>query len=163
MLQVPRPALWIGFAGLLPFAAGAVAVWVLPQGWNDFAQFIQMAYAACILSFMGAVHWGLAMAGTGVSGPGVARAGAPGGDSHAGMTWTRTFGSVIPPLLAWLSLVMAPLPGLILLILSFVGLFWADLQAIRLGQAPTWYLPLRKALTIGVVICLGISLMRLVM
>ena len=116
-----------------------------------------MAYAACILSFMGAVHWGLAMAGTGVAGPGPSN-----GDSHAGMTWTRVGGSVIPPLLAWLSLIMAPVPGLILLILSFVGLFWADLTAIRLGQAPTWYLPLRKALTIGVVICLGISLMRLV-
>ncbi|WP_208539360.1 DUF3429 domain-containing protein [Algihabitans albus] len=162
MRQVPRPALWLGLAGLIPFAAGAVAVWALPQGWNDFAQFIQMAYAACILSFMGAVHWGLAMAGTGVAGPGVTGAGTAAGDSHAGMTWTRTAGSVIPPLLGWLALIMAPLPGLILLILSFVGLFWADMQAIRLGRAPTWYLPLRKTLTIGVVICLGISVMRLV-
>ncbi len=154
MPEAPRPAVWLGFAGLIPFAAGAVAVWALPQGWNDFAQFIQMAYAACILSFMGAVHWGLAMAGTGTGAH---------GDSFAGMTWQRAGGSVIPPLLGWIALVMAPLPGLILLIASFVGLFWADLHAIRLGQAPTWYLPLRKALTIGVVVFLGASAMRLVM
>lgn len=157
MPQVPRPALWLGLAGLIPFAAGAVAIWSVEPRWSGVALIVQMAYAACILSFMGAVHWGLAMAGTGVTGPGPST-----GGSHAGMTWTRAGGSVIPPLLAWLSLIMAPLPGLILLILSFVGLFWADLKAIRLGQAPTWYLPLRKTLTIGVVICLGISLMRLV-
>jgi hypothetical protein len=131
-------------------------VWLLPMGWNDFARYIQMAYAACILSFMGAVHWGLAMAGTGVAGPG------PSDDSRAGATWTRLGGSVIPPLLAWVALVMAPLPGLILLILSFAGLFWADLAAIRLGQAPTWYLPLRKALTAGAIACLGLTTLHLV-
>ncbi len=155
MPQVPRPAFWLGLAGLIPFAAGAVAVWALPRAWDDFAQFILMAYAACILSFMGAVHWGLAMAGTGVGGPGPA-----GGDSHAGMTWTRTGGSVVPPLLGWLSLLMAPLPGLILLLAGFVGLYWADVQAIRLGQAPTWYLPLRRLLTAGVVLCLGAAALR---
>jgi hypothetical protein len=159
LADVPRPALWLGFAGLLPFAAGALAVWILPGTHQlaGYALYAQMAYAACILSFMGAVHWGLAMAGTGVAGPGAT------GDSHAGMTWQRAGGSVVPPLLAWVALVMAPLPGLVLLILAFAGLFWADVAAIRAGQAPAWYLPLRRALTSGVVLLLGASLLRVVL
>jgi hypothetical protein len=154
MPQVPRSALWLGLAGLIPFAAGALAVWGLPPAPAGFARFIQMAYGACILSFLGAVHWGLAMAGTGTGTP---------GDSAAGLTWKRAGGATVPALLGWIALVMTPLPGMILLIASFAGLFWADVQAVRLGQAPTWYLPLRRLLTIGVVVCLGISALRVVL
>jgi len=56
--NLPALAWPLGLAGLIPFAAGAAAV---ALGWHG-AGFALAAYAACILSFLGAVHWGLALA-----------------------------------------------------------------------------------------------------
>lgn len=150
--RVPRPALVFGFCGLLPFIAGSLAVWALPPGWRDYALFIQAAYGAIILSFLGAIHWGLALAGT-----------AAGGDSHRAMTWNRLGWTVIPALLGWAALMMTAVPGLILLILSFFGLLMGDAAAIRNGQAPAWYLDLRRPLTAAVILCLGLSLIRVLL
>jgi hypothetical protein len=64
--------MWLGAAGLIPFvscAAGVAAGGIdlsLPLGVSmtpDQLVHLQAVYGASILSFMGAVHWGLAMAG----------------------------------------------------------------------------------------------------
>ena len=50
----------LGVAGLLPFIAGAAAVWLVgPQDRLPAAALL--AYAALIASFLGGIHWGLAM------------------------------------------------------------------------------------------------------
>ncbi|WP_026988765.1 DUF3429 domain-containing protein [Fodinicurvata fenggangensis] len=152
LAQLPRPALVLGFAGLLPFVAGSLAVWFLPMGWNDYALFIQMAYAAVILSFLGAIHWGLALAGTGTE-----------GSDRDALTWKRLGWSVVPALLGWFALVMTPVPGLILMILSFFGILQGDVLAVRRGQAPVWYIALRRPLTAAVILCLGLSLIRVLL
>lgn len=134
--DVPRPALVLGFAGLLPFLAGSAGAWA--AGYPDILIVVnlQMAYGAVILSFLGAVHWGLALA-----------------QNDAG-NWQRLGLSVLPALAGWVAL-MVPNPlGLMLLIVGFAAVFFADLRSPRL---PPWYKVLRKPLTLVVIVCLAAS------
>jgi hypothetical protein len=59
---VPKVPLFLGFAGLLPFLGATVGAYSCVV--TDIAayQLIEVTYGASILSFMGAVHWGTAMA-----------------------------------------------------------------------------------------------------
>lgn len=147
--SVPRPAAAYGAAGLLPFVVGAVLVWVLPYPWNAFALDVLLYYGAVILSFLGAVHWGLAMAGAGA-------------ESHGqeSRDWARLGWSVAPALVAWVSLIMVPLVGALMQILAFTAVVFADARAVRLGLAPRWYPRLRRPLTAVVVISLGAAALR---
>lgn len=52
-------ALWLGYAGLIPFVAGAMLAWLLPPDSRSFAAQALSAYAAVIVSFLGGIHWGI--------------------------------------------------------------------------------------------------------
>lgn len=54
-------ALALGYGGLLPFAAGAMAVWLAPAAHQAWVVQGLAAYAALIATFLGGIHWGLAM------------------------------------------------------------------------------------------------------
>jgi len=144
---VPWPAAVYGGAGLIPFAALAVLVWVLPPGWANRALDLLLGYGAVILSFLGAAHWGLALAGAG-------------GD-RTEQSWQRLGWSVTPALVGWVSLALVPLAGLILQLAGFTAAFFADIRAVRLGIAPAWYPRLRRPLTVVVLICLGAAAVRI--
>jgi hypothetical protein len=132
--RVPPLAAWLGGFGLLPFIAGVVLVAGLDAKWAlDPLRF----YATVILSFLGGVHWGLAI-----------------DDLSGRAAWTRLGGSVLPALVAWLALSIAPAPGLLLLAATFVLLLLADVLAARKRIAPRWYPRLRVPLTAIVVACL---------
>ena len=47
--------------GLLPFLATALLSWIAAEDWRGVALYALAAYGAVILSFLGAVHWGLAL------------------------------------------------------------------------------------------------------
>jgi hypothetical protein len=141
----PRYASLLGYLGLLPFAAGGLGVWLAPAATAALAGRALVAYAAVILSFMGAVHWGLAM-----------HASHPGRDRQ--LAW-----SVVPALIAWIALLLPALVALPLLLVSFAVLNAADRGAARAGAAPGWYPELRLPLTIGVVVCLGLAWLRVVL
>ena len=143
---VPRPAAVYGGAGLVPFAALAVLVWVLPPGWANRALDLLLGYGAVILSFLGAAHWGLALAGA--------------GGARAETGWRRLGWSVTPALLGWVSLALVPLAGLVLQLAGFTAAFFADIRAVRLGIAPGWYPRLRRPLTIVVLLCLAAAASR---
>lgn len=89
----------LGHAGLLPFAAGALLVWLLQPGaypeQHAFAVLALSAYAASIVSFLGGIHWGLVMR-------------QPGAATPAQLLW-----GVLPSLLAWLGLLMRADAGLV--------------------------------------------------
>ena len=56
-----RLVLQLGYAGLLPFLLMMLGVWSADPGWiSDFVKG-QLAYAMVILSFLGGVHWGVAL------------------------------------------------------------------------------------------------------
>lgn len=139
--QPPFLARLLGYCGLLPFVSGALCVWLAPQAMQQLIMTALLNYTAIILAFMGAIHWGLAMA-VGTDG----REDAP---LQLGL-------SVIPALVGWTA-VSFGLPATLalpVLLLAFVGLYLADLRAIALGLAPPWYRALRRPLTLVVVLSL---------
>jgi hypothetical protein len=166
---IPRPALWLGIAGLLPLFATAAAVWLLPADQAGLVLDIQLYYAAIVLSFLGAVHWGLAIAGFGtelrgteIRGPEIRSPEIRAGESPGAETigWVRLTWSVVPALVGWVALLMTAVPALVTLMIAFAAVFGADLAAARRGLAPAWYPVLRRPLTVLVVLSLGASLMR---
>jgi hypothetical protein len=96
---VPPWAARLGYAGALPFVALAASAWWMPEAGRAQVMLALLAYAASIASFMGAIHWGLAMRGVGPhkSGP---------------FLW-----GVIPSLVAWLALLLPVSQGLVTLAL----------------------------------------------
>ena len=135
----PPLAYRLGYAGLLPFAAGAVGVWIAPAGWKPVIEAALIGYAAVILAFMGAVHWGLAMAGR------------PERRSlQLGL-------SVLPALLGWVALLLPAGLAYPLVMAAFLALLAFDRRAVALGLAPRWYPSLRTPLTAGVLLSLALA------
>jgi len=149
--DVPRPAAVYGGTGLIPLVVCALAVWLAPSGWDTFALNVQLFYGAVIISFLGAAHWGLALAGVGTD-----------GDEQAACSWTRLGWSVAPALVGWVSLIVVPLVGLVMQILAFAAAYAADVRVVHAGLAPPWYPRLRRPLTAVAVIALGAPLLRVI-
>jgi hypothetical protein len=138
--QPPRLAILLGYAGLIPFISGAIGIWITPPAWRTDVLTALLHYAAVILAFMGAIHWGLAMA-----------------RERQDDAAHRQLGlSVLPALLGWLAISsgLSALLALALLISGFIGLYLADVHAVKLELAPRWYTALRKPLTAVVLISL---------
>ena len=144
-VDAPRPARLLGYLGLLPFLAGTLAMWLAPPDLVAKASRALLYYGAVILSFMGAVHWGLAMHGD-----------YPGRDRQLAM-------SVLPALVAWGALMLPAFAAFPILLVSFSVLNAADRRAVAVGAAPAWYPLFRMPLTIIVVVCLGAAWLRLVL
>jgi hypothetical protein len=62
--NVPKPAMLFGFAGVMPCLAASVMSVVYADTPQLLAVIepVQVGFGACILSWLGAVHWGLEMA-----------------------------------------------------------------------------------------------------
>ncbi len=88
----PAVAQVLGYAGLLPFVAASMAVWLLPPPAQGWAVQGLAAYAALIATFLGGIHWGLAL-----------RAPQP------PLIWWLW--GVLPSLLAWAALLAQPVWG----------------------------------------------------
>jgi hypothetical protein len=131
---VPAGPFWLGWAGVLPFAACAAAVIAsVPLPIDPVRALI--GYGCVILSFMGGAQWGLAT-------------------RDRGVTAGRYAASVVPALAAWPALLLPPGIALALLIAGFTGLCAYDLWTVRNGEAPGWYGRLRVQLTGAVVFLL---------
>lgn len=139
---LPRPALLFGPAGLLPFLAGALAATLGPAETRPAAAVALLAYGACILSFLGAVHWGLAL-----------RAPA----AEAGAAAARLGLGVVPALLGWAGLMLPVRAGLGLVAAAILATALAETLAAARGLLPGGYLRLRWALSLGAALCLGVA------
>ena len=139
--STPAPAYvaWLGYGGLIPFILLAAAVYVFPQYAELLARGL-LGYGAVILSFVGALHWGFAMAIPSLS---VTQR------LHS-YQW-----SVVPALLAWVALsIDSAVWGAALLVLGFLANYWRDVALSRATELPGWYLPLRLRLTAVASLCL---------
>ena len=142
MNAIPRSALILGLAGLLPFLWGALTVlrpelgqWgQLTLGGRFVGPYVQLFYGAVILSFMSGVLWGFATKATGR----VATAG--------------YILSVIPALWAFFMTGGGPTAAAINLIVGFLALLLLDWHFWRLELAPSWWMHLRVLLTAIVVL-----------
>lgn len=133
----PPPALFLGFTGAIPFCGLATMSLIFPEFTSSIVQ-AQQAYGACILSFLGAIHWGYALAE----------------GSKLGPSWSTLSYSVSPSLIAWTSLLLHPVPGLMTLC---VGLAFALSKDLKITHFPAWYHALRKALSTLAVASLGFT------
>ncbi|SFS20397.1 DUF3429 domain-containing protein [Yoonia litorea] len=141
MNSIPRSALILGLAGLIPFLWGAATI-LFPQlqswglatfGGRFVGPYVQLFYGAVILSFMSGVLWGFATKATGRA-------------ATAGYIL-----SVIPALWAFFMTGGGPTTAAVNLIVGFLGLLMLDWHFWRLGLAPQWWMHLRVLLT-GIVV-----------
>ncbi|KAF9469374.1 hypothetical protein BDZ94DRAFT_1244303 [Collybia nuda] len=154
--EVPKPVMVFGLAGGLPYLGASattvylahsagqaatgiatnidpgVALTILDQALN-----IQVTYGAVMLSFLGALHWGMEFAGYG------------GNKGYA-----RLALGAAPVLFAWPTLALQPMTALIWQWVGFTGLWWADAKATSHGWAPKWYSQYRFYLSILVGTCI---------
>nr|WP_315429326.1 DUF3429 domain-containing protein [uncultured Albidiferax sp.] len=136
--SLPPTVAWLGYGGLLPFIALALAA-VLDSAPHYAWGAALRTYGAVILAFVGALHWGFAMALAGLD---------------ARQRQRRFVWSVVPSLLAWPALLVPPWLALGLLVVGFLAHYAQDLRLARMASLPTWYLPLRLRLTTVACVCL---------
>ncbi len=143
--MIPRPALAIGLAGLLPFLWGALTV-LLPGlaeatvhaiGPRFAGPYVLAAYGTVILCFMSGALWGFACTG------------------RVALPYAL---SVLPALWAFFAVGGGPAQALSALVVGFLGILVFDLQFASWGLAPAWWMRLRLLLTAVVVPCLLVGL-----
>ena len=132
-------ARWAGYLGLLPFVAALVLAILgtsgsggVPPFWAlSNAEALALAWGAIILTFVAAVHWGLALAGA--------------------WAWTRVsvLGAILPSVVALAALLVGGIRGLALLVAGF-GLFWLYEHRFHAAHLPADYLTMRRHLTLSV-------------
>ena len=139
--SMPKPAAILGGLGLLPFIALSIQVATgLPLGprMTGPALYALTIYGAVILSFLGGIQWGLAVA-----------------NADRSDAWRRFAFSALPSFAAFAALWFGGRIGLITLAtaLGVWGLY--EIWSTGLGEAPAWYGKLRAALTVFSVAAVG--------
>ncbi len=147
MNAIPRAALLLGIAGLIPFLWGVATLWfpgLAAFGTEAFGPrfvgpYVQLSYGTVILAFMSGVLWGFATKATGrvaASGYGL---------------------SVMPALWAFFFVGGGPVSAAIYLATGFIALLGLDYMFWRQGLAPSWWMHLRVLLSVVVVACLAVT------
>ena len=141
-VRVETMGMRLGYLGLIPFVVGAVTA-LLSQELVSLAFQTFILYSLAILSFMGGVHWGLALiTGTRQS--------------------TRLLISVVPVVAAWICLIALPAP-LTLAVLGggFIAQWFIDRPILAELSIPSWYLEMRPRLAYVVAGCHLFMLFRM--
>ncbi len=137
-------ATWLGYAGLIPFVVGCGLIVVGHGALRQIAIEGLLHYAAIIVSFMAAIHWGRAMF-----------------DAAAANQRLLLLFSVIAALLGWLCLFSDSTTAMFCLAMIFAGLYGFDRLTLMGQPASTWYLTLRLRLTAVVIVTLVVSALAL--
>jgi len=149
MKSVPRQAYLIGLAGVLPYlgtslstvfcaweinhSVGGIGSIMTSQTAETFLHILeplQVGYGAVILSFLGAIHWGLEFA------------------RYGGQQGYKRYAiGVFAPAVAWPTLLMPIEYALITQFAAFTLLYYIDTKATYRGWTPPWYSIYRFVLT----------------
>lgn len=155
--RLPLLAVILGIGGLIPLLASGVGAlaWPASSDWSTRALLALVGCSAVILSFLGAVHWGLALAGDAPRGVVQSRA-----TLHARLSL-----GVVPAAIGWAALLVTfiglPTAALAVLDAGFIAVIIAEAQANRRGLLPPGYIWLRWALSIVVIVTLtSVALVR---
>lgn len=136
--DLPVNARRLGTAGLLPFAAGALLVWLVrDQEAHGFVAQALSVYAALIVSFLGGIHWGLAF-------------------RHAEPPMPLLLWGVVPALVAWPAVLMPPWSGLVLHGVMLVACYAVDRRIYPAEGVARW-LTLRFRLSAVAALCCFIA------
>ncbi|KAL8692670.1 MAG: hypothetical protein Q9218_002343 [Villophora microphyllina] len=159
--EVPREALVVGMAGIIPYVATSLSTVYLAWDINHAAmdghgfllsgqtaelllhilEPLQVGYGAVIISFLGAIHWGFEWA-----------------KYHGTKGYARYAIGVVAPAVAWPTLLLPVEYALIAQFSAFTFLYFADSRAVIRGWAPQWYSTYRFVLTFIVGASIVISL-----
>lgn len=156
LAEVPREAYALGLAGTIPYFATSLATvylsWNMRTPWptnsnildsimlnNETAaqwlshvELLQVGYGAAIISFLGAIHWGLEWAEKAPKDP---------------RTRYRYAVGVLAPAVAWPTILL-PVPfALTAQFGAFVALYFVDSRFTTKGWTPHWYGTYRFVLT----------------
>lgn len=149
--EVPRDSYYLGAAGVIPYAATSLStvylcydighaqenltngILISPETAYQLLKIIepvQVGYGAVIISFLGAIHWGLEYA------------------EYGGRHGYRRYAiGVAAPAVAWPTLLMPIETALTVQFLAFNMLYFADARASMRGWCPPWYATYRFVLT----------------
>lgn len=168
MNSVPREAYALGLSGTLPYLATSLSTVYLswninaewPAGsqllnsilinpetaahWLQVLEPIQVGYGAVIISFLGAIHWGLELAEKNPSYP---------------RTTTRYAIGVLAPAVAWPTIFMPIEWALTTQFTAFLALYFTDSRVTVKGWVPAWYATYRFVLTAIVGVAIFLSLL----
>ncbi|KAM6532535.1 hypothetical protein FSOLCH5_001959 [Fusarium solani] len=165
--SVPRESHILGLAGTLPYMGTSLSTvflaWDLNKQWptgnafydtifvdHETAKYLlsiieplQLAYGAVIISFLGAIHWGLEYAEK---------------QPLRERTRFRYGMGLAASIIAWPTLLLPVEYALTTQFMAFVALYFADSRAATRGWAPQWYGTYRFLLTAMVGLAIFISL-----
>ncbi|KAJ4381864.1 hypothetical protein N0V86_003231 [Didymella sp. IMI 355093] len=147
--EVPKEAYYVGLAGTVPYLGTSLATVLCAYEINHsvggqgailsehtathllhLLEPIQIGYGASIISFLGAIHWGLEWA------------------KYGGVQgYPRYAIGVFAPMAGWSATMMPIEYALITQFMSFVGLYFIDTRAALKGWTPPWYREYRFILT----------------
>lgn len=136
--RLPPLAILLGALGVLPFIIFGIGALGASTQRDQVSVLLLTAYGACILSFLGGVHWGFALEGTGTGAAARSRLGL----------------GVLPALIGWVAVALAlrmPVLGLAALIGGFVGTAVIESRAHHKDLMPRGYMVLRWILSVVVV------------
>ncbi|MBI3285358.1 MAG: DUF3429 domain-containing protein [Burkholderiales bacterium] len=126
-----RLVIRIGIAGLVPFILLTPICWLVHPDWLGYFIRAQLSYGIAILSFLGGLHWGVALLH---------------GAKDEQETKKSLLWGVIPTLIAWCSMINMGV-GFLVQIVGFIVAYQVD-RRLYLGYAmPVWFIHLRLQLT----------------
>lgn len=137
--SIPLAAAWLGGLGVLPFALLSVSTMFANNSFKVPLLFALMGYGAVILSFLGGIHWGLAIGAV--------------PQTDKGLLHRLTL-SILPALVAWVALLAPFHVAFLFLAAAFATMLLVDIQASRVHEAPAWYPKLRWPLSFGAIAAL---------
>lgn len=140
--KIPLSVLLPGLAGLIPFVVLSLSE-VFSLGLPPVISLLAFnTYGAVILSFVGAIWWGLAAATSDKAPRGI-----------------MFYWSVIPALIGWFATLVPPDVGVLMLSAGFALQWLGDAWLSRTypGVVPGWLFPLRTVLTAGVLATMAIA------
>ena len=130
--QTRKQVKLLAYAGLTPFIALSVLLWLIDPDLHPFVALALTGYGASIVSFLGGIHWGIGFRNT--------------SRMHNAPLFNFGWG-VVPSLLAWLAITMPAFAGLPLLAL-ILGLCYAvDRKTYPEAGLEEWR-PMRLHLTV---------------
>ncbi|XP_060774337.1 transmembrane protein 69 [Neoarius graeffei] len=129
--NAPKPALYLGFSGLVPFVSAPLFMAITETYVPELA-YAQVVYGASIVSFLGGARWGFAL---------------PEG-SPAKPDWLNLANSVVPAVISWVALLLSHniiQSGMLVIMGLGISLHY-DLAL--LPTYPSWFKALRTILTV---------------
>jgi hypothetical protein len=133
----PNLAKILGYAGGIPFIAGGIGIWLFPAPYLSIMANILILYGAVILTFLGAVYWGI-------------------GVVNGGPDWLF-FYAIAPALLAWGGLALPITISYPIITLGLIIAAGIDGIAMKAGIIQLDYFAFRRNLTILAVVSLIIA------